>query len=224
MMPRSPGSPSSRARRCSSCRSTCCATSGPSRRLAGARLRPADRSGAPAVPRGPVGLPLPRAGASSSGAPAGGRGHVEARRPRRPRARPEAPSRSCIRRSGWRSRARSRCGSTSSWAPAGTTDRGTGASGRPASCSRRTESRRRGVGRGPLRALAAGGVRRAAVPRHRRARDALALGQRADAREFEAALRARPSRRCRRGGTRRHRHARARAHPALARRALQTAG
>ena len=178
--PRSPASRSSRARRRSSCRSTSLRYIGAEKALGGL-LGSALQTGPdlPAVPPGPADLPVPRRAASSSRRCArtgGGTGSWSTW----PTACacPTAPSRSCTRRSGWRSRSRCRCASTSGshddWRR--TRRAGPGASGRRASCSAATTRPPRGLGRGPLRALAARGVRRAAVPRRRRAGDALALG------------------------------------------------
>ena len=147
-----------------------CATSGPRRRSAGC-------SGPPSrpVPTCPKFLqdqliwPVPRRRAVHPGAAPDGRRDVEAGRPRRPRARARtAPSRSCTRRSGWRWRSRCPCASTSRCTTTGTSV----ASGTWGEWQTREllGGRRRGrrrVGRGPLRALAAGASaprRRAATP------------------------------------------------------------
>ena len=113
------------------------------------------------------------------GAAAAGRRDVEARRPRRPRARAgehraghapgevgggrEAAAGAARRRARRRLAAHRRAGP--------------GASGRRASCSAATDEAAAGWGGDRYELWQRGGVRRAAVPRHRRAGDEVALGQ-----------------------------------------------
>ena len=134
----------------------------------------------------------------------GGRRDVEARRPGRPRARAgehrAGPASGEVggRREPAPGAARRRAGRRL----ATHRPRDLGRVADPGAARVQRRCRRRGVGRGPLRALAAGGVRRGAVPRHRRARDEVALGHAGG----RARVRGRPARlagreRCRRGAS-----------------------
>ena len=185
--PRSRGSRSSRARRCSSCRTTCAQYVGADEAM-GALLGvgAVGRAGPAQVRPGPADLPVPRRDAVRGGpAPAGRR--AAGRSSTRPRsaACPRAPSRSCTRRSGSRASSRSACGWTSDlgsgWRRAARRHLGRVADG----AARRR--RRGGVGRRPLRAVAARRVRHAAVPQRGRAgRCGGAWDTRGGARTFDA--------------------------------------
>ena len=181
-----------------------------------ARVRLADRSRPAEVPPGPADLPVPRRFGVHPGAAPDRWRQVDAGRPRRSRARARtAPSRSCTRRSGWRWKSRCPCDWTSSLAR----DWRSVASGTWGEWQTRAllggaRRGRGGVGRRPLRALAA----RRSAPRRRAATTTCwscagagtACATRASSRPRCGERR---RRRCRRGGPRRHRHARAGAHP-----------
>ena len=146
-----------------------------------------------AVHRGAAGLPLHsrarvrRSGSTSRAAAAGRWSTPPTASARRPR-----PSRSCTPTSTCRSSSPSACAARRAQGPAragGGSRPARGASGRPASCS--TTRRRRGLGRRPLRAVAARQRRlqRARAATATRSSCAGAGTRAADAREFEAALR-----------------------------------